>query len=364
MNKESSFQWKFRISTSSFEDFKKTLIKEFGVELFGSKSAPPIWAAIWPLFGNYRIEGDYVSMLVQEREEFRTYRDNVDTACTYFIKNLSEIEKVFMVFQDPLEDIEVGESFENLVPHFKLSEPKSKHEDGQLKVLMNAFEVLDSPLANVVVIGGGGPMYAVSGLTYHAIAESTPMSTWTVYEPLDLPLKTSNLEIKAEYFNYDSEEVHTNVTHVIDDAYFTTFQDTSWGDYKVIDTTSDGYVGKVTFIKRAHGVIMKPTPGGHSACGETESRVVGGGNVNKRNKPPMMYGTSDKYGPYDFVSCTKSFPEWLIMRSVMFKNKRQFERLKKKFPNAAITTKAFKDDYGPDVERRTQHYYGGNEERL
>jgi len=320
----------------------------------------PIWAGLWVIFGDYVIEGDYVVMMVESEYIFATRRCNVDAAVSFLYYNKCDYSLVLGVLDDPFGEIGVGESFLVRLDHIKIGEPSTTRESGQMKCCINAFEILDTPDANLVVIGGGGPMYTSSGLTYHAIAEEVPSIKMTIYDPVEVPSQVGLVKVCAEYFDYDTDKVDNTVTHVIDDAYRVQALPCQWEEREMVDLIHEGYVGKFVVVVKNNVYALIATPGHHT--NHEYTHVMGGGEINKQLTPVLLFGTSGAYGPYDCRVIQRAFPKWYILDSQVFTNCRQYEQLKKIFPKAAITIKALREEYVGAV-RRKQHYYVGNEER-
>lgn len=349
-----------KVPICSFILFKKYFEDKFIMELSGSERFPSIWMGIWPLFGQYRILGDEVQMMNNDKLIYEMGKENVDAIVSYAIRNLSRLREVLLIAEDPMGDIAEGENFDLYCSHLSRGNVKVAKEDGQLKNLSNALEIIDDPKACVVVIGAGGPAYSVAGLTYQALAKEMPQATFELYDPLELSSTDGNVTVNGFKFDYDSIP-RSYVTHVIDDSYRPKPEDIEWPDMDIVDKVSPNYKGKITFVKVMGEIGIFETREKHGK-GYSEEKILGGAEIDKTKDPVIIHGFSGKYGGYDSKKLQKAFPQWFIMTSQSFTNSEQYERLKCIFPNAKITIKALRETY-KDAVIRSQFFYDGNEKR-
>lgn len=342
-----------------FGEFKKEIEALVGFEVMGSLSWPQMWCSAWVLFRDFYVENDRVICMVGEKFVFSTPVHNVDLFVSFLHANGGDLLATVNFFDDLNYEYDVGESFTVNLHHYKKGVPEVGEQKGQLKLLVNAFEVLDKPKGNVLVLGGGGPYYATAGLTYHALAEALPNMNFLLYDPLEVAGKCGNLEIRAECFKYDNEII-PYPDFIIDDVYTLEPAIVEWEDGPVIDRIPPAYVGKFIIDKQGKNYVLVATPGTHSnhSC----FNVRGGGSIDKRTEPIQIFGTSGKYGPYDDNLLRKKFSSWRVLMSQKFENVKNYEYLVDKYPRAAITTKALFTDYKESVIR-SQHHYAGNERR-
>jgi hypothetical protein len=342
-----------------YEQFRKEHNPSY---LYGNEDSPHPWSVIWILYNDYFVENNYVVCTKENKVIFSTPIYNAHVVIGHLHVLQGDVKRAIEEVGEPWFDFEPQFNFDQIIKHYKVAVPKEEKDNGQLKLLTNALEILDSPGGKLVVIGGGGPYYGTSGLTYHSIGEIDKTRKIEIYDPVDVPGHIENVTVKAEYFDYDTNKVFSDVTHVIDDAYYPENCDVSHPDHYLIDDIPMGYNGKFVVAVENNFQILVATPRSHSNHNYTW--VLGGGEIQKLKDKVVVYGTSGKYGPYDRARIKKYFSSWIVMPSTKFKNSANYEKLKRIFPNAAITVKAVEsNDMYKDAEIREQHFYTGNEKR-
>jgi len=357
-----------------FSEFVTNLNVQIAPEIaHGSLSCLPVWAALLVLTHDYEIQHKYV--VIKSKMSPTAYicvlsKINVDSVITFFATNKCDYVKTFLLFDDIYSDFEFGEDFEHHLKHCKkgVSLPPT-NMSGQLKLLVNAITLIDRSKGTVVVIGGGGPFYVTSGLSYHALAEMLPEMQFLIYDPLETYSvhadKPSNVTVFSQFFDYDQKKSYPDVNYVIDDVYYEVPAPlTRWTDRPVRDQIHEGYKGKFVVVVQKGEYVLIPTPQSHSNTYHTW--IMGGGEIDKTSRPFRVYSSSGKFGPYDKEVIKKVGGNWIIDDSRVFTNLLQYNSLKSIFPNAAITMKALvanMKDY-ENCEIRDQYFYSGPEKRL
>jgi hypothetical protein len=340
---------------SIFQEF----CKEFGLKISISMITP--LASLWVLNNDYVIDNGYLFAMFEKMQIFCTPVLNVDAVFSIVHLNKGNLTKVKEVITDTWCDFDVVDSFESVLPHYRRGMPVAKEENGQLKLLVNALETIDSPNGKVVVIGGGGPYHVVSGLSYYSISEEVKTLNFEVYDPLDEPYMEKNYCVIDDFFDYSSKTVRPDVKYVIDDAYKTDTTECTFPPGELIDEIYPGYVGKFVVVVK-HGVqCIVATPGSHK--NHSYNHVLGGGEIDKSSSKVRIYGTSGTYGPYDRAKILQYFPLYEVYPATIFTNSSSYENLRRIFPNASISIKALPHEKYEGALIKKQLYYKGGEQR-
>jgi len=345
-----------------FEKFYEGLQKAYTFEEYASRLCPVPACALWMLTNDFVEENRNVVMLQGVKQIFSMPVDTVN--CFYNLYSKIGDKAIQYGYEIPVHEIEIDKHYGLFLPHMRKGEPYTDRDSGQIKLLLNALDIIFKHVCNVLVLGGGGPRSTRSGLTYHSLAKHFPHLNFKIYDPKDTKSKGENIEVVDEYFCYDPIQETFVPDIIIDDVYFTTSHDIVWTEInKIINEVPSHYTGKFTVFREGYEARIRPSPGKHGGVGN----ILGGGYVQRYTYDgevrTLVFGGSSAYGSYDRDRMKKAFPGALVVPGSTVTNLSNFMHLRQKWPEARITTKKLDRDYPMSVIR-DQLYYHGNEKRV
>jgi len=324
-----------------------SIFKQFANGRIGSSSMPPLWAASW-IVENQFLFDDQVYCMQENMVVFEMTKMMVDIFFSLVKDN--GYEKALLLSEDLSLIAEPKYDFRFVLEHKHIEK-----ENGQLKLLTNMLDTLDGDISKILVIGGGGPPYCQSGMSYECLQIlDKPI---VVYDPMEISRVDKNITWIGE--PYDYKTVVSGVSHIIDDVYIESNKERNieWISESFKNNVSYHYSGKISFLKQHDCIIAVETPHKHEGVG-----IIGGGHIVYNGTQQVVYGSSSGYGGYDYKFLRK-YTVWIVVPSSAYHNAETFKWLVANYPTAKISAKALrKISYKGIIA--DQHYYTGNEQRV